>query len=191
MNALPINVLQMRGTKHLTKAEVEHRQKNEIRFGGEELKPNEQVKSDPLALQTFTELAKLYEGQNFVSSADLGAINEYCLTYSELRELTKVQKRVNNIDIDEIHAQEAYIAEVLGVKPVGARAIAKLFEKLDFLVSVQGYLKIDTQINKKRDLLIKLSDRLFLNPLAKVKNVGKQPEKRPEDPIENAGFEGV
>ena len=45
-------------------------------------------------------------------------------------------------------------------------------------------LKLQTAINKKRDLLVKMEDRLFLNPLAKVKNVPKREPKKPENPME-------
>lgn len=48
---------------------------------------------------------------------------------------------------------------------------------LSQLASIEGVLKIETAINKKMDMLIKMQDRLFLNPLSKVKNVPKPKAK--------------
>jgi len=39
----------------------------------------------------------------------------------------------------------------------------------------------ETAVNKKMDMLIKMQDRLFLNPLAKIKNIPKQ--KKEEKPV--------
>ncbi|MCL6557389.1 MAG: hypothetical protein K6U74_01060 [Firmicutes bacterium] len=42
-------------------------------------------------------------------------------------------------------------------------------------------LKLDARIDKKQDLLIKMEDRMFLNPVARLKNVPKkEPQKRDE-----------
>ena len=51
-------------------------------------------------------------------------------------------------------------------------------------------LQLDNAINKKMDMLIKMEDRLFLTPLAKVKNI---PKKEPEkaDPLSHRGFGNV
>jgi len=46
-------------------------------------------------------------------------------------------------------------------------------------------LRIETAINKKMDMLIKMQDRLFLNPLAKVKNVPKKEKVKPNNPLES------
>ena len=42
-------------------------------------------------------------------------------------------------------------------------------------------LKLDARIDKKQDLLIKMEDRMFLNPVARLKNVPKKepPQKDP------------
>lgn len=49
-------------------------------------------------------------------------------------------------------------------------------------------MKRQTAINKKMDMLMKMQDRLFLNPLAKVKNVPKPKEKeRPESKFSKFG----
>lgn len=55
-----------------------------------------------------------------------------------------------------------------------------LFRKIDYIISTDGLLTVETAINKKMDMLIKMEDRLFLNPLAKIKNIPKQPEEEPK-----------
>ena len=54
----------------------------------------------------------------------------------------------------------------------------KTFEKIDYILSVAGLLALDKAINAKMDALVKMEDRLFLNPVAKIKNVPKTPEKK-------------
>ena len=54
-----------------------------------------------------------------------------------------------------------------------ARFGYKIKKQLRDIISVSGILSIETAINKKMDMLIKMEDRLFLNPLAKIKNVPK------------------
>ncbi len=57
----------------------------------------------------------------------------------------------------------------------------KALRYLSQLASIEGILKLETAINKKMDMLLKLQDRLFLNPLAKVKNVPKpKKEEKPQ-----------
>jgi hypothetical protein len=58
----------------------------------------------------------------------------------------------------------------------------------DFRDAVESVLKVDidlaleSAINKKMDMLIKMEDRLFLNPLSKIKNIPKNPPKGSGDP---------
>ena len=56
-----------------------------------------------------------------------------------------------------------------------------MFEKIDFIMSASGVLTFDSALNKKMDMLIKMEDRLFLSPLAKLKNIPKR-EKPVKDP---------
>jgi hypothetical protein len=41
------------------------------------------------------------------------------------------------------------------------------------------------------DMLIKMEDRLFLNPLSKVKNIPKKEEPGKTDPLASKGFGNV
>ena len=52
-------------------------------------------------------------------------------------------------------------------------------------VTIDTLIKLESLINKKMDMLIKMQDRLFLNPLAKVKNVPKREKEKPYNPMES------
>lgn len=51
-------------------------------------------------------------------------------------------------------------------------------------------LKLDSRIDRKQELLVKMEDRLFLNPVARIKNVPKK-EKPKADPLADKGFGNV
>lgn len=51
-------------------------------------------------------------------------------------------------------------------------------------LTLDEFLKLDTRIDKKQDLLIKMEDRLFLNPVARIKNVPHKEKKKHINPME-------
>lgn len=55
-------------------------------------------------------------------------------------------------------------------------------------LDISDYLKLETAINKKMDMLIKMQDRLFLNPLARIRNVPIKKKKEPENPADEFGI---
>ena len=61
---------------------------------------------------------------------------------------------------------------------------------LEGLVMFDEMLKLDARIDKKQDLLIKMEDRLFLNPVSRMKNVPKKEEKK-ADPLADMGYGNV
>ncbi|MEH7087142.1 terminase, partial [Neobacillus drentensis] len=82
--------------------------------------------------------------------------------------------------IDE-HILSEYIERAEEVDEVNYKALRYLSQ----LASVEGILKLETAINKKMDMLLKLQDRLFLNPLAKVKYIPKP--KKDDKPASKFG----
>lgn len=56
-------------------------------------------------------------------------------------------------------------------------------------LEIEAILKIETSVNKKMDMLIKMQDRLFLNPLAKIKNISK-PKTEDKKPSKFSKFGG-
>ena len=57
----------------------------------------------------------------------------------------------------------------------------KVKKQLRDMISVNALLSVEAAINKKMDMLIKMEDRLFLNPLAKVKSIPKQQKEEPQE----------
>jgi phage terminase small subunit len=136
------------------------------------------------ALDKWAEISVLYDGFDFVSAGDSGLIARYCMTYAEYLDLIVRRKRIDGIvqDSDDVFQ---YLDEN------DADFNWRIRKKLMDMCSTGAVLNIDTAINKKMEMLIKMEDRLFLNPLAKVKNVPKKQEEKPQDPMQRAGFGDV
>lgn len=174
-HAKPIQLHMQNGNKrHLTKAEIDHRQKTEIRLGDKKMKCPDFVKNDVQAYKKWKELIKLYADIEFVSSGDVGMLARYCVTFSQYLKLLERLKRVKEIaeEPDEVEGL------VLSMDELTARVQHQLLD----MVSTDGVLRIEKAVNQKLDILLKMEDRLFLNPVAKVKNIPKQEAKGESDP---------
>jgi phage terminase small subunit len=178
----PIDILVAKGKKHLTNEEKKRRKEGEIKIGKNKFICPEFVLKDPQALEKWVEIMKLYKDVDFVSSGDTGHLGRYCKTFSEYLKLLDRMNKIRDIseDSDEL---ENYIGD-------SDEFDYKIKKQLLDIISTDGVLRIETAINKKQDLLIKMEDRMFLNPLAKVRNV---PKKEPEkvDPLKDQGFGNV
>jgi len=174
-NAKPIQLHMQNGNKrHLTKAEIEQRQTQELRLGDKKMKCPDFVKDDVQAYKKWKELIKLYADIDFVSSGDIGMLARYCVTFSQYLKLLERLKRIKGIaeepdDVDEL---------VLSMDELTARIKRQLID----MVSTDGVLRIEKAVNQKLDILMKMEDRLFLNPVAKVKNIPKKEAKGESDP---------
>lgn len=155
-NAKPLKAL----SKHLTKAEKELRQNQEVKLGKTELnnlKPPRYITIDLAAFDCWKKLIHEYKiaaenGEEIITSSDVGILAMYCKTMSEYEGLLLRKS------IFEANEEKS--------------------------LTIENFIKIDNAINKKMDMLIKLQDRLFLNPLAKIKNVPKKEKEKPDNPME-------
>jgi phage terminase small subunit len=179
----PIELHLINGNKSgLSKEEIEMRREAEIRLGNDDLVAPDWVRSDVIALEKWNECVGLYRGHEFVSSSDVGNIARYCRTYSEYRGL--IEHRAAVADIAPFSERDqGDISNGLKKHGMDGRGAAKVFEKVSYLLTVSGMLFIDAAINKKMEQLLKMEDRLFLNPLAKIRNVPKK-KKKSEEKIE-------
>lgn len=81
--------------------------------------------------------------------------------------------------IEEYKEAQQQGIEILSSSDAGLLALyCKTFSEYETLLGytaddLELEMKRQTAINKKMDMLIKMQDRLFLNPLAKVKNVAR------------------
>ncbi|MBY9077267.1 P27 family phage terminase small subunit [Paenibacillus sp. HN-1] len=188
-NAKPIGLHIAEGNPNrLTREQLRQRQEGEVKLGKtelEKLKPPAFVKDDVVAFSHWKQCLKEYkeaakQDVNLLTSSDVGLLAMYCRTYSEYEKLLKQYQRLERIAVED-HVFDEYFQEIVrnaeareqDVNEYGFRAQKYLSQ----LASIEGVLKIETAINKKMDMLLKMQDRLFLNPLSKVKNVPKPKAK--------------
>ena len=154
-HAKPIQLHLVNGNQsRLTAADIAERKTAEIRFGNKEFVPSDIVKKNKCALKKWNEIIGLYTQYNvdFVSTSDASIIERYCLTYAEYITLQAVRGRIEAMRLNKI---ETYL-EI-------------------------SRLNLESDINKKSELLTKLEDRLILNPLSKIKVVPVQKKAIHED----------
>ncbi|WP_409346751.1 terminase [Paenibacillus sp. MBLB4367] len=179
--AQPIDLLAAGGKKHLTKAEIHERKQSEIKLGKSELdklKPPLFVKNDTVAFGYWKQHIKEYksaadQGIDLMTTSDVGMLAIYCKTYAEYERLLNAYQR-----IDSIAKNSGPVEQYMDDSEVFDEQVKR---QLMNLVSIDGILRIESAINKKMDMLLKMQDRLFLNPLAKVKNVPKP--KKDDKPV--------
>ncbi|MBE7682036.1 P27 family phage terminase small subunit [Paenibacillus sp. P13VS] len=181
-NAKPVSLHLAAGNPNrLSKEQIKARQEGEIKLGKTELdklKPPAFVKNDPIAFTHWKQCMKEYKAaaaQNIelLSSSDVGLLAMYCKTFSEYERLQKSYQTIDKVAYDSEDLDE-YIEE-------SEEFNMKVKKQLRSMIAVDGLLRIETAINKKMDMLLKMQDRLFLNPLSKVKNVPK-PKAKEEKP---------
>jgi phage terminase small subunit len=176
-NAKPVELHLAQGNPNrLTKKEIAERMDSEIKLGKKELarlKVPQDIKSDPAALAHWKKHVKEYKaaasnGIEILTTSDVDILAIYCKTYADYERLIRSKQKIDKISYERDRLDE-YIEEAEEFN-------FRVKQQLRNLVSVDAILRIETAINKKMDMLIKMQDRLFLNPLAKVKNV-LQPKK--------------
>lgn len=186
-NAKPIDLIMADGNKrHLTKAEIEHRKNTEIRFGNDKLVCPKHIKNNKNAYAKWKELIRLYKDFNFVASGDVGMLGRYCMAYSEYLDLIERRAIINQLSINI--EEHYYIEKELKDAGVPEKRIEKMIEKYEFILSIGGLIALDKAINAKMDALVKMEDRLFLNPLAKIKNIPKKPPEEEKTELDQNGF---
>ena len=109
-----------------------------------------------------------------LTSTDIEVLAKYCITHSEYLALINRRNRVDDLDFVMINCPPEDSKKIKGER----RKALNEYYRIDHV------LKLETAINKKHDILIKLEDRLFLNPLAKIKNVPKPQKLKPDNPME-------
>jgi phage terminase small subunit len=155
-NGQPSDLIQMNGrSHHLTKEEVERRKAAEIKVTNKSFKASDSVMKDERALKEFKKLKKLYKDIEFVSALDEHIINQYCLSVSELDDMVEISSRIRE-----------------NLKGSMADDTAKVLEM---------FTNLDVSIRLKRQEIIKLSDRLYLNPVARTKNVPSAKKEAPKN----------
>lgn len=156
----PTQLLVLEGKSHRTKEELEHRKKIEKSlYTGIGFKETPAVKSDPIAHKEFMRLKKLYAKIDYIDGLDEQIINRYCAMISQENAMQRLIEKMDE-DVDQCDD----FADRMNLYKTIAGATAKL-----------------VQI---RNMLIKIEDRLFLNPTTRIKSIPKTPtEEVAESPM--------
>ena len=160
-NAKPIGLHIAEGNPNrLTKEQIEKRKQSEIKLGSTKLVCPNYIKSTVNAYAKWKEIIKIYKEVDFVSSGDMGLLARYCMTHSEYLNLCETRNRIGSLRADWSQYKDSFPEE---------------FQlNIEIVLKLNADLSLESAINKKMDMLIKMEDRLFLNPLAKIKNIPKQ-----------------
>jgi phage terminase small subunit len=142
-------------------------------MAGRGSKPTQLIKLEGKSHRTKAELdyrekmeKSLYSGFDFKESP---AVKSDPIAHKEFLRLKKLFKNIEYIDgLDEqiINRYCMMVSEVENLQ--------KLYSKSE---EIETIISLDKQINKKRDMLLKLEDRLFLNPTSRIKSIPKTPEE--------------
>lgn len=165
---------------HVGKAEIERRKAAAVTLGHGILRMPPEVGANKIAREKWGVLTELYRGVPFVSSADACTIARYCLVharYMELhRDLYACRKRWDAVALDLAERGE-----------YDAKAALSVFSRM---MSETG--DIDAKMDRKLSALERMEDRLFLNPLSRVRTVPKgDPVAPPKDELAERGFGAV
>ncbi|QKS71916.1 P27 family phage terminase small subunit [Paenalkalicoccus suaedae] len=158
----PTQLIKLEGNKdRRTKAELEHREKVEKSLQtGTSFREEATTKADPVAHKEFLRLRKLFKGIEFVEGLDQATINRYC-------QLKSTEQMLQELYIEVNEKMQSY-------KQVSKRL--SLYDDLKDIISKQ---------NQVRDKMLKLEDRLFLNPVARMRSIPKDPDKgKPASPMQ-------
>jgi len=148
----PAHLQLLDGNKNrLTKEQLKDIADSEIKLGGKNFVASEMIKADAIALKKWKSLIKTYQEYDidFISDSDSGAIEQYCMSYANIVRLEKAKAEILKTYKNEIN--EFSITRIEDIQKA-----------------------IDTQVK----IMIPLSDRLFLNPVAKIKGLRKKREPK-------------
>jgi len=133
------------GKSKRSKDDLKSRAANEVKLGDKKLTPPSSVKSDKVALKMWNHIIKINAENDYITSADTGIIEQYCLAYSEYQDLSSSRKDFKK-DNDK------------------KRGAEKL-KSWDVMKELKG---IDKMLNDKSALLTKLGDKLMLDPRSRI-----------------------
>jgi len=184
----PVELHVLDRKKHMGKDEIRAREESEIVMGDYKFKVPMAVKKNPAALKKWREVIKIYKsaGIKFVSSTDSGAIGRYCLLNAEYEHLIKQRAILSNLDFPDETETEFLKAAGTELHEKSAR---KMWRLVEYFHGLDALMKLDKVINSKARAILDVEDRIFLNPVAKVKSLPIKRREEQKDPLEAMGFD--
>lgn len=171
-----------------TKVDRDAHAEAEITMGTVNFSAPEAIKKIPRAYDKWKEVTKIYResGLQLVTSTDNGVIARYCLLWAEWLDLVDERAQLAHIKLPTEDTAE--LLAVTHEEYQRARA-NRLWDIINYFTSLEGRLKLDDKINRKCDAILKIEDRIFLNPAAKVRTLHIARKKQPKDKLGTMGFD--
>jgi phage terminase small subunit len=155
------------GKSKRSKAELKARADNEIKLGDKKIVPTASVKSDKVALKMWNHIAKINADNDYVTSADTGIIEQYCLAYSDYQDLIISRKDFKK-DNDKKRGKEK-------------------LKSYEVMKELKG---IDKMTNEKSALLTKLGDKLMLDPRSRISAKPIEKKDKPKSILDELEITG-
>ncbi|WP_153731556.1 P27 family phage terminase small subunit [Sporosarcina obsidiansis] len=154
----PVQLIKLEENKdRLTKAELEHREQMENKLKtSTTFREEAATKADPVAHKEFLRLRKLYKEIEFIEGLDQATINRYC----------------------QLKGQEDFLQQLYNQVKEAIDKAKQLSKKLSYYDELKDII---TKQNQVRDKMLKLEDRLFLNPVARMRSIPKKPNEEKKD----------
>lgn len=145
--------------RHLSNKEIEDRKELETKVGsGTKIyRPSENVMKNFYALNMFKKMKKLFKNMSMIEGLDENIINRYCSMTAEADAMEKLLVKMN----DDVDNCEEYT------------------DRLQLYKAISGTV---AGLNKTRQMLLSIEDRLLMNPTARIKNVPPKQKDQGSDP---------
>lgn len=168
-------------TRHSTKPEIEQRTAEEESMLPGRTLPDEprRLKDHPIAAATWRRLMREFNGLEavLVTRLDMDLLIDYCMMTEQLAEIDQLRRIAYATFTTLSSAFEMHKAN--GEDESAERAAIKVIGAFDAVI------KLDGRADRKRDLLLKLRQSLYLTPRARAAAAPKRKESEiPEDPFE-------
>jgi phage terminase small subunit len=167
-HAKPIELLLQEGKKHLAKDEIAERKakENSLKSHIAKYRPSNSVMQSPAAILMFKKLKKLYKDIEYVEALDENIINRYCLLIAQAEDIEFRTTRLNQLVNESENIEKT----------------------IEYYKLIAGF---EITLYKINDMILKLEDRLFLNPVSRIKNVPKKPKQKEAPSVEERRFANV
>jgi predicted nuclease with TOPRIM domain len=162
----PVKLLKLEGKAKKTKAELEHREKEEeALLTGKSFKAWPEVRGDKTARKEFNRLRGLLKTIEKDDALYEGIINRYCLLHSEC---FQIEERINRLTDEQDRLTESFDNDNIE---------AETYHKLQANLGKQ-ILSWDAKLMEKRRMMLQIEKENVMTVLASLRAIPKKP---PED----------
>jgi phage terminase small subunit len=168
-------------TRHATKPEIEQRAaQEEALTGGTKLPAMPaQLKDHPVAQATWRRMKREYDKVEavVVTRLDMDLVTDYCMLEEQKSEIDQMRRAA--FTSMQVLAKELEQLRKKGDIENAAKVASRVIDATNEVV------QLDSRADRKRDLLMKLRQSLYLTPKARAGAAAKTKSKDPpEDPFE-------